>query len=382
MNNTMIVFAMLLVGCSTETPSNIIMSDAGFAGDGGVVSDAMEVSDAQVDGGSDAAELADAGTSDVGADGGSVGDHDGGTDAASGSPDSGASTSDAGVDAAVARGDVVELGVSGYGTCVLTSTHQMWCWGGAMRPTHVADAVALEGNCAIGLDGHVFCIGIDFPGTDAVVVSSSSGTYVRRADGVLVAGTATWSPPSAIEALPALNCGLLSDGTARCWDQVFVGTTSMFANFVNLGMADDVARASAATCVHAAAGVHCNTARGTTGSALLQRGAEVDIAGGRACAVVSSSWSGLDDAGGSGFHDSGVYCTSDTPLAVSTGYYPFNPLPAADPVGTYTNIVGTDLRVGTSHACLLRSGQVMCWGDGTHGQLGGMTTTHTPVVVF
>jgi hypothetical protein len=51
-------------------------------------------------------------------------------------------------------------------------------------------------------------------------------------------------------------------------------------------------------------------------------------------------------------------------------------------VGRYTNIVGTDLHVGSSHACILSSGSVMCWGDGSSGQLAGAATTGTPVTVF
>ncbi len=377
MKNTMLSFAvLLLVGCATELPNNVMMSDAGFAGDGAVLVDVSEGADAGVVPDVDAAVVVE-GDAFVGQDAGT--DAGPGTDAAV--------VVDAFVpptDAATARGTVTELGVAGNTTCVLTSTHQMWCWGASMAtPTRVGDAVALEGNCAIALDGHVFCIGSEFPGTDATVVAPGGG-YVRRSDGALVVGSATWTPPATIDELPLLNCGLLSDGTARCWDW----TGPSLANFVNLGPATDVARAGTIgdmtyrACVHTAAGIRCDTARGTTGSALLQRGSEVDIAGGRACAVVNASWSGVDDGGGSSFHDAGVYCTSDTPLVVSTGYYPFNPLPAADAVGTYTNIVGTELHVGTAHACLLHAGQVMCWGDGSHAQLGGAATTRTPVTVF
>lgn len=382
MKNTMMLFTLaMLVGCATELPNTMMMSDAGFAGDGAVL----------VDSGADAGVVPDVDSAVV-----VEGDAFVGQDAAVVVPDAGmgvdaAVIADAGTDAYVPpadapspRGDVAELGVAANTTCVLTSTHQLWCWGGTMTtPTRLADAVALEGTCAIALDGHVFCVGSNFPGTDATVVAPGGG-YVRRSDGVLVMGSATWTPPSPINALPMPNCGLLNDGTARCWDW----TGPSLTNFVNLGAATDVARAGAISdntyraCVHTATGIRCDTTRGTTGSALLQRGSEIDIAGGRACAVVNASWSGPDDGGGSSFHDAGVYCTSDMPLVVSTGYYPFNPLSATDPVGMYTNIVGTQLRVGTSHACLLRAGQVMCWGDGSHGQLGGAATTRTPVTVF
>lgn len=387
MKNMMLSFAMLLlVGCATELPNNVIMmSDAGFAGDGAVLVDVSEGADAGVVPGVDAAVVVE-GDAFVGQDAGT--DAGPGTDAAV--------VVDAFVpptDAATPRGDVTELGVSGNTTCVLTSTHQMWCWGGSMAtPTHVADAVALEGACAVGLDGHVFCIGSDFPGTDAVIVSSTSGTYVRRADGALVAGTATWMPPSAIEELPTRDCGLLSDGTARCWDWTGPSVTG----FLNLAAATDVARAGTISggtyraCVvvpspSAPTGsIRCDTLRGTTGSTLLNRGSEIDIAGGRACAIVGTEWTGPGDdgTGTSRYHAPGVYCTSDMPIFVSTGYAAFNPLSSTDAVGMYTNIVGTELHVGTTHACLLHAGQVMCWGDGSHAQLGGAATTRTPVTVF
>lgn len=379
MNNTMIVFAVLMVGCSTGMPNNVIVSDAGFAGDGAVVSDTwVEVTDGHQD--ADATAQVDAGSGrdaspDAEADGGSVGGPDGGTDAAVG-------TTDSGTDAAVSRGDVVELGVNADSTCVLTSTHQMWCWGPGHAPAHVADAVALEGTCGIALDGHAFCWGrADLTGTDASVVDSF-GSYVRRADGVLVAGVSTWTPPSAITTLPTQNCGIFADGHARCWDT--------FAVLVDLGAAASVSRAGSIStntyraCVSTSTGVRCDTTRGTTGSALLQRGSRIDIAGGRACTIIEAAWSGPEDDGTgiSHFHAPGVYCTSDMPRTVASGYYPFNPLAATDAVGSYTDVLGTELHVGTTHACLLRAGQVMCWGNGARGQLGGAATTRTPVAVF
>ena len=379
MNKITTLALLLLVGCATEIPNNVVMGDAGVASDGGLVfGDSAVLVDTGMVQGTDAGTTADAvaAPSDAGVDAYVVSMADAGTDAyVAPMPDGG-----------YTRGDVVALGVNGTTTCALTSTHELWCWGSplAATPTRQADAVALEGTCAIAVDGHVFCIGSDFPSSDASIVGPFNGEYVRRADGQVVAGSAHWAAPSAVVELPAANCALLSDGSAHCWDW----SPSAFINFVDLGPATDVARAGNTgdttyrACVVTSSGVRCDTARGTTGSTLLQHGVEVDIAGGRACAVVPTSWSGPDDGGGSSFHPAGIYCTSDTPLVVGTGYYPFNPLPAADAVGRYTNIVGTDLHVGSSHACILSSGAVMCWGNGSMGQLGGASTSSVPVTVF
>jgi hypothetical protein len=311
-------------------------------------------------------------------------------------------------DAGSPRGTVVRLGVGGNTNCVLTSTHQMWCWGQTIAtPTYVMDAQYLEGTCGIALDGHAFCPGGAIPGgTDVVLVGS--GGYVLRSNGTFVVPSTpqmSWAPPSPITELPASDCALLSDGTARCWDT----HNASFMNFMNLGPATDVARAGNAydntyvgcTVVPSppvpTQSLQCFTTQGTTGSAMLNRGTEVDIAGGRACAIITTAWSGPDDFGASGYHNGGIYCTSDMPSIPGSGYNIFNPISASDPVGAYTRTdtsstcaggagpctsSATQLRVGLAHACFIQAGHVMCWGDGSHAQLGGAATTRTPVTVF
>lgn len=394
MNNFVLTVMLIsLVGCGEPT-NFVTMPDSGIVGDGAVAPDAWENADAGMPGTDSGIVEADA---EVGHDAAVMPMADAGTDASMPAADAGVDayvppTTDAGTP----RGTAVELGVSGIGTCVLTSTRQMWCWGGSMAtPTYVADAVALEGNCAIGTDGRPFCVGADAFGVDSSVVGA--GGYVRRADGVFEVdlgapyGSLTWTPPSAIEELPTTNCGILADGTARCWDIQFTtgsSPTAMFSNYMNLGAANDVARAgnifdnSFRACTVDSSGTHCVTTRGTTGSALLNRGVEVELTSNRACSLVTSAWTGPDDLGHTTYHDVGVYCTTSTPTTGGTGYIPFNTLSTSDLVGDYTNINGTQLRLGSAHACVLNAGHVQCWGDGSHNQLGGVATTRTPVTVF
>jgi hypothetical protein len=400
MKLNIVLMMVLVVGCGEGMP--VVYTDSGV-----LPGDAQPTADAQV-------EVPDAGQADSEVDGGhevrpdsgadtggspDAGVDDGGVDASSGTPDSGPSPSDAGTDAAVAVRSVVELGVNGNTSCVLTSTNEMWCWGGgAALPSHVADAVALEGNCGIGLDGRVLCwtaaggvtyaVGAAPYGSDVSVLGVQ--TYVGRTDGLVHPfnlTSPTYAPATAIDSMPALNCAIDIAGGLRCWDRV--GTYRNFWTAVDGTAtydATDVARTgtfnsndfvacftwtgtmpSSGSTTISGPSVSCSNAVASILTTSWTGATEVDIDGGRTCVLLPTSTSG---------HPAGIYCSSSTP-STFTGPATFNALPAADVVGAYTNIVGSSLQLGINHACLVQAGVVMCWGDNSQGQLGNGTTTST-----
>ena len=409
--NVWVVLLALLVGCG-GTP---VDGDAGLPSvDTGIwaVDDAGLVLDSETaDSGQDSAVEEDGGVVDAGepadsdvlADGGV----DSGTDGGIGSEDATVPDTDTGTDPSVP----VAVDVNGDGSCLLTSSNQMWCWGhGLTTPTYIADAVELSGTCGIAADGAVFCWGVSgvthYPGTDAAVLGPFA--YAATTGEVRALGLASpsWTPLTNIDSMPAQYCAIHVDGALTCWDLVNAAAPGQpvdleFSNFWSAvsGSATydvvDVARRGAFSTDDIVVcyawtgsmpgpgggdgpGVYCATERGTTGSPLIRRGVEVETAGGRTCAVVPEAWFGTEH------HPAGTYCLSDRPASLSdTGYWPLNPLPGDDAVGTYTDIIGTDLAVGADHACVMRDGNILCWGSNARGQLGNGTTTPstTPVVV-
>lgn len=411
---------VLLVGCGTG-PVDV---DAGAPPDSEVVVDAgvdAMPEDASVDTGTDSSiPLPDAGPADSGTDAGDASmpptdsGMDAGTDSGADSgTDAGTPRTDAGSDAGSSGpGMPIAVGVSGNGSCLLTDRNEMWCWGNRLftMPTYVADAAELRGTCGVALDGHVFCWGptgiVDYAGTDASVVGSLA--YVARPTGEVrgLGFGPAWLPSVAVDSIPAQFCAIHVDGGLTCWDVVDTATppsppSPAFANFWTAVRGDatydavDVARRGTFSAHNivvcfawtgtmpgpgggAGPGVYCATERGTSGSSLFHSSTEVETAGGRTCAISPMAW--FDTA----YHAAGVYCTSDSPSTfTSTGYAPLNPLPSGDAVGTYTNVVGTDLAVGTNHACIMQGANILCWGQNSYGQLGsgGTVPSSVPVLV-
>lgn len=381
---------VLLTGCSmapvpmmVEDAAPVDHPDALSTPDGGIDEDAGrdtgELQDTGVDASVEQPDARDEDATltpwDAGSDaGGTDAGHDAGTDAGT----------DAGPPPRV-RGAIVKLGAFVDGTCALDDLNQMWCWGnGTTRPVFVTMASALEGNCGVTADG-VYCAWMTPMARTTSALVPGARSFVHT-DGTLEdfsSSTLTWSPPSPIVTLPTTNCALLSSGHAWCWDLRTGGAPSAWTleSFVDRGAATDVARAgsfydiSYRACFMRASGLACETTRSTISSELLRRGIEVEAGGGRMCAIVEVDWS---------THPRGVYCTSDTGPNIDRAFPTlFDPLPASDAVGEYTSILGTQLRLGLSHACILRAGEVLCWGSNTQGQLGNgtRTATRTPTAV-
>ncbi len=408
-----LVLALLLAGCGeTATPDasvDPLVDAAPFdAGHDAAVLDASSDGGHELDGGSESDAGADAGSVDAEMnDAAAIGDADvsDGALADAGSVDGGLE-GDAGP---AGPGTPIHIGASGDGSCVLTDANQMWCWGyGARTPMYVADATALNGTCGIALDGHAFCwngAGItDYAGTDAAVLGVR--TYAARPAGDVRAlgdESIRWSPPVAADSLPALNCAVDVGGGLTCWDLVDTDprpavATYAFGNFweavpstATYDVTDAARRGSftagdiivchtwigtmpRAGAPLAGPGIECLHGRGIASPASFAGASEVEIAGGRACVVVP--------VGTSGTHPAGVYCTADRPAAFGNpGHWPLNPLAASDALDAYTDIVGTDLAVGTNHACIMQGADILCWGDNRRGQLGDgtLTTSRVPV---
>lgn len=394
---------VLLVGCGTMPSTDV---DAGVVPDSSVPDAGTEARDAATSADADARTDAavDAGRPDASPDAGTP--SDAGTDSSVPELDSGTPTPDAGADAGMmdaGPGVPVDIGVSGDGSCLLTDNNEMWCWGyGISTPTYVADAVALEGTCAIALDGHVLCwngAGVtDHAGTDAAVVGVQS--YLGRVDGLVrtigLATSPTWSPSGLIAAMPALNCAILTDGTMTCWDRVVTTPpNSEYRNFwdavsgtatydiVDVGRrgtfnsGDFVAcyawtgmRPRAGGGFDSGPGIMCSAASHALAPSRFAGGTEVDMAWGRTCVVSPTSTAG---------HPAGVYCTTDRPEFELAGS-DLLPLPATDMYfQEYTDVVGTDLALGANHACIMQGSNVLCWGDNRRGQLGDGTSVSSRI---
>lgn len=417
-NINIVLFTVLLVGCGTAPASTY---DAGMFSDAEVTygEDAATISDSGSDAGEAGAASPDTGTtidasSDSGSDAGLPPDAEPPSDAGIDSEMTDGSPADAGVGS-----EVVDLGVSGNGSCLLTDTNEMWCWGnGTMTPTYVADVIAIEGTCGLGIDRRIVCWN---PMLGGAAYDNGPGTptfgsnvelvgrqvLVGRSDGLVhrfQMPEPTWDPPGTIVEMPALNCAIFNDGALTCWDAVRVGATTNFSNFWNAVEGwqtydvQDVARRgtfeshTSVVCfawtgsMPTAGGgstpgpnIYCATERGTTGSPLFARGSEIEMAGGRACAMTPSA------PAGEPAHPAGVYCTADRPAALTeSGYWPLNPLPVGDPyMNEYTNVMGTHLSLGLNHACVMQGDNILCWGDNSLGQLGDGTTasSRTPTMV-
>lgn len=386
---------VLLVGCGDVVGSS---PDAG--GDVGLPSDAAARPDASL---SIDASVSDASSSDGGFDaflasdaGGDAARVDAAVEVDAGAPD--AWVGDAGsVDAFVAadagstRGAILRLGVNGGTSCVLTSTMQMWCWGGgATTPAYVADAVDVAGNCGIGTDGRVLCwtaaVGVTYAvgtlpyGSDAAIIGAQA--FVGRTDGAFHAFnvSAAYAPAAPISEIPAVNCAIDINGGLSCWDRSG-STYSNFWNAVDDAATYDATDVARAGTFSAGTFVACYAWTGsmpTSGSTTIS-GPQVSCYNAHELVYLPSTWvnaSEVDMDWGRTcvLTPTGVHCVSAT---LTPGVLPsFVALAAGDAVGTDIAVAGaTDLQLGYDHACVMQSGAVLCWGNNDSGQLGNGTTT-------
>jgi alpha-tubulin suppressor-like RCC1 family protein len=234
---------------------------------------------------------------------------------------------------------VTRLATGTRHTCALMDSGAVWCWGdnddgelgdgttaGRARPAAVSglgggviSVVAGQHTCALTDSGGVRCWGRNAVG------QVGDGTTTSRTTPVGVSGLA--SGVVALAAGQSHTCALLSSGTVRCWGSNGSG---------RLGDGTTTAR-------HTPVDVS-----GLTGVVAIGAGDDFT------CALLASG---------------SVRCWGDNTLGqLGDGSYLGEA--RTTPV-MVEDLVGVDaIAVGSTHACVLASGGVRCWGHDTAGQLG------------
>jgi alpha-tubulin suppressor-like RCC1 family protein len=320
--------------------------------------------------------------------------------------------------------DAVSIATGGAHTCAIKADQTVVCWGngtlGAVGPSTSAIAttpVAVAGvnnamslalgedlSCAVITDGSVMCWGN--------AGSSLSATYAR-AQG-LTGNTITTATP---QVMPGINnvvsmsigryhaCALKTNNTVECWGTIGGGTTQLTPVVVMTSATETLKNVQAIgsgwgqTCAikfNGAAYCWGSNSNGQLGNATtvnstvaqlvlmsaFNAGISIDpisdIAAGAGftCALKGDTsvacWSNAYDAG---FHgELGNSASLDsflTPVTVSN----------VGGGGTLTGV--SSITAGGQHACALKSGAVVCWGDNAYGQLGNGSTIESnfPVAV-
>jgi len=313
---------------------------------------------------------------------------------------------------------VVSAGASH--TCALTSLAGggVTCWGSNSTgqlgdgtqvdknvPTDVpglsgVSAVAAGGGhtCAlIALDGSVKCWGNNNVGQLGNPIGAMSSTPVTVVDG-------SSSPITGVIAISTGNshtCALFSNGGVQCWGWNFMGQlgdgtgTSRVTPADVTGYSSGVSQISAGayhTCliVTATKEVKCfgeNVAGGLGDGTTTNRNSpvtalgistaeQVDCGEGLTCAKLQDGSIKCWGANLSGSVGDGTTSNVSTPTTVSI----IGTDGAIVSAGGYTDLTGVD-----RFACATRSstGQVMCWGLGSEGQMGngGTSSSTTPTMV-
>lgn len=237
---------------------------------------------------------------------------------------------------------VVELAAGGYHTCARTDAGAVWCWGNEngdisgerrtspVQVTGLTDAKQLlagaELTCALREGGGVACWGSNSDG------QLGNGSTTSSTSPVAVSGI-TDATDLAVGATHA--CVVRSTGAASCWGQNFYGQ-------VGDG-------------VEGEPGMRRTTPVSVVGSGTLR-----SIFGGfgSTCAIRSD--------------DQALCWGSNSAGQLGDGYTANRSLP--NPVVSLPDAVVLSRGMG-SHFCAIRStGDVVCWGANSSGQLGDGTT--------
>jgi len=232
---------------------------------------------------------------------------------------------------------VVAIAAGNYHTCILTTTSEVKCDGWNLETRMSGDfRTVVAGDfytCLLTTNGGVKCMGKNNFG------QLGDGTTIDRESPIDVIGL-----PRDVSALVAGDnhaCALMTSGGVKCWGRNYFGQLGDGTTAYSLEPVD----------VHGL----------STGVAALIAGSN------HTCALMSSGrvkcW-GANEAGQLG----------DGSLV--------DRLEPVDIVGLSNNV--TSLAAGFTHTCALNSqGQVMCWGDNSHGQLSDddPTVHMVPVIV-
>lgn len=253
--------------------------------------------------------------------------------------------------------DAISIAVGSLHACVLLTDQNMSCWGNNLfgqlgdnttsnsttpvlvQPMNgTANPVALTLNnlhtCALLDDGNAACWGHGYYGALGTGLPESSTP---------VAVSVVPSPMTDLDAGAWHTCGVLNNGSVACWgdnSNLQVGSSSQAAE---------------------------PTATFIQGYGPNQPAAVVRSGVSHTCAVDTSGDIRCWGEGTDGQLGNGGTSNSLLPVNVT--------LP--------TGATAIDVAPGIFHTCaLMTNGSVMCWGDGTYGQLGvgwGTTSSTTPV---
>ncbi|MEM7130572.1 MAG: C13 family peptidase [Chloroflexota bacterium] len=282
-------------------------------------------------------------------------------------------------------------------TCALTSSGSVQCWGynGSVRgndspPTRSLTPVEISGlsngtisiavgsrhTCVLGSSGGVQCWGENSFGQ---LGNGSVSFDVYRSTPVPVNGLS--SGVTAISAGPSYTCALTSNGGVQCWGdnrfgQLGDGSTTSSSTPVAVNELSSGVIAISVGEDHSCAldingGVFC---WGDNDSGELGNGSYIDST---TPVAVNGLSSGVAVISAGGHHtcaltNSGVLCWGDSRSgelgsgSSSTGNSSSTPVLISELSSGITSISS-----GSSHACALTNlGDVRCWGDNVHGQLG------------
>jgi alpha-tubulin suppressor-like RCC1 family protein len=309
---------------------------------------------------------------------------------------------------------VSQIALGSSHTCALKSG-EVFCWGtngtgqlgdgtstAQNTPTRVLDggmtnssvtqiALGFSYTCALK-SGEVFCWGTNGSGQLGDGTTSTRTTPVKVSAGAMTNSSVTQI------ALGSSHTCALKDAEVFCWGtnssgQLGDGTTSTRTTPVKVvgvlnGFTNDtvsqIALGSSHTCALKSGEVFCWGTNGTgqlgDGTSTAQNTPTRVLDGGMTNSSVTQIALGFSytcalksgevfcwGTNGSGQLGDGTTSTRTTPVKVSAG--------------AMTNSSVTQIALGSSHTCALKDAEVFCWGTNSSGQLGdGTTSTRTTPV--
>lgn len=281
-------------------------------------------------------------------------------------------------------------------SCARLIDGSVWCWGangdgelgnGQQSESMPPTPVSLGSERAIDIDVGAFHACIRRESDAALMCWGNNGMSELGVSGAGTVTTPTLVPDSAgmlaFDAGHRHNCAIAADGTVRCWGKggsgqlggppAVTGPPTTANGVMN---ATAVAAGGRQSCAVTGDVVRCwgdntygqlgsgtYTSQGAPGAVVLSNAVEVGLGTGGACALRSSG---------------GVECWGL--MIPGNGVWSVAPLPRPSSITT-----ATQLAVGFWHACAIADGEVQCWGEDRHGELGrgtrGLVVTPSEVAL-
>jgi alpha-tubulin suppressor-like RCC1 family protein len=305
------------------------------------------------------------------------------------------------------------VAAGGGHTCLLNTVGQVWCWGlnsyGQLgrgvfsdRELDLGEPVALPApgrataiatgiyhTCALLVDGHVSCWGLNSSG-QLGVGQGSPGDRSTPSAPIALQGSGR---AKAITAGGSHSCALHTDGSIACWGYNAYGqlgdggTTNQFQTHDIIGLPGGVRAVSVDAGLDHTCALQANgdmTCWGRNGDGQLGDGTTIDKVSPVPVSATSGTHATAIEAGG--VHTCALYgagtvtCWGDNNWG-QLGLDPNTFRTLTAPSGTLSLPGGhptkaVELAVGDSHTCvLLGDGGAACWGYNGVGALGDGTTT-------